>query len=107
MFFGNLNLLLCFTVLVAVAVAKGSSSNDDGDIDENGKKAMGSISKTTTLHVHHAFLYISLPSLHVCDVKFLISRSVEDVNIRQRISFSFSNLAYSAFEFYSRTIHQH
>ena len=27
MFFGNLNLLLCFTVLVAVAVAKGSSSN--------------------------------------------------------------------------------
>lgn len=41
MFFGNLNLLLCFTVLVAVAVPKGSSSNDDGDIDENGKKAMG------------------------------------------------------------------
>ena len=38
-FFGNLNLLLCFTVLVAVAVAKWSSSNDDGD--ENGKKAMG------------------------------------------------------------------
>ena len=40
-FFGSLNLLLCFTVLVAVAVAKGSSSNDDGDSDENGKKAMG------------------------------------------------------------------
>ena len=26
-------------------------------------------SKTTTLHVHHAFLYISLPSLHDYDVK--------------------------------------
>ena len=27
------------------------------------------ISKTTILHVHHAFLYISLPSLHDYDVK--------------------------------------
>ena len=39
----------------------GSLSNDDGDGDgnENGKKANVLISKTTTLHVHHAFLYIS------------------------------------------------
>ena len=28
-----------------------------------------SIGKTTTLHVHHAFLYIPLPSLHDNDVK--------------------------------------
>ena len=41
-----------------------SLSNDDGDGNENGKK-----SKTTTLHVHHAFLYISLPSVHDYDVK--------------------------------------
>ena len=27
------------------------------------------IRKTTTLHVHHAFFYISLPSLHDCNVK--------------------------------------
>ena len=27
-------------------------------------KAIGWIGKTTTLHVYHAFLYISLPSLH-------------------------------------------
>ena len=27
------------------------------------------INKTITLHVHHAFLYISLPSLHDYDVK--------------------------------------
>ena len=33
------------------------------------QKTMGLISKTTTLHVHHAFLYISLPSLHDYDVK--------------------------------------
>ena len=42
-----------------------SLSNEDGDGNENGKKkAIGYISKlATTLHVHHAFLYISLPSL--------------------------------------------
>ena len=37
-------------------------SNDDGDVNENGKTAI-------TLHVHHAFLYISLPSLHDYDEK--------------------------------------
>ena len=36
-----------------------SLSNDDGDSNGNGKKAIGLISKTTTLHVHHAVLYIS------------------------------------------------
>ena len=46
--------------------------NDDGDVNENGKKAIGldMTRKTTTLHVHHAFLYISFPSLHDYDVKF-------------------------------------
>ena len=40
---------------------QGSLSNDDGDVNENGKKAIGldMTRKTTTLHVHHAFLYIS------------------------------------------------
>ena len=36
------------------------------------QKALNSMSKTTTLHVHHAFLYISLPSLHNCNVKFWV-----------------------------------
>ena len=35
-------------------VVKGNLSNDDGDVNENGKKAIGYIGKTT-LHVHHAF----------------------------------------------------
>ena len=43
----------------------------DGDGNENGKKAIGLISKTTTLHLHHAFLYISLPLLPDCNVKVL------------------------------------
>ena len=48
----------------------GSLRNDDGDGNENGKKAIGLNSgKTTTLHVHHAFLYASLPSLHDYNVK--------------------------------------
>ena len=47
----------------------GSFSNDGGDGNQDVKKAIGLLRKTTTLHVHHAFLYISLPSLHECDVK--------------------------------------
>ena len=47
----------------------GSFSNDDGDGNENVKKAIGLLSKTTSEHVHHDFLYISLPLLHDYDVK--------------------------------------
>ena len=39
----------------------GSFSNDDGDGNENVKKGIDLLSKTITLHAHHAFLYISLP----------------------------------------------
>ena len=49
----------------------GTLRSDDGDGNENVVKAIGLpvISKTTTLHVHHTFLYISLPFLHDYDVK--------------------------------------
>ena len=47
----------------------GTLRSDDGDGDENVKKAIGLVTKTTILHVHHAFLYISLPSQHDYDVK--------------------------------------
>ena len=47
----------------------GSFSNDDGDGNQDVKKVIGLLRKTITLHVHHAFLYISLPSLHHYDVK--------------------------------------
>ena len=52
---------------------------------ERQKKQLVKISKTA-LHVHHAFLYISLPSLHDYDVICLISRFIDNVNIRRRIS---------------------
>ena len=44
----------------------GSFSNDGS---ENVKKVIRLLSKTTTLHVHHAFLYISLPPLQDYNVK--------------------------------------
>ena len=47
----------------------GTLRSDDGDGNGNTTKAIGLISKTTILHVHHAFLYISLPSLYDYDVK--------------------------------------
>ena len=50
----------------------GSFSNVNGDGDGDGKedvkKAIGLSRKTTTLHVHHAFLFISLLSLRDFDV---------------------------------------
>ena len=49
----------------------GTLRSDDGDGYGNATKAKSLISKTTILHVHHAFLYISLPSLHDYDVKML------------------------------------
>ena len=47
----------------------GNLRSDDRDGNENVAKAIGLITKTIILHVHLAFLYISLPSLHDYDVK--------------------------------------
>ena len=68
---------------------------------------MGLLSKTTTLHVNHAFLYISLLSLHDYDVKYLISRFTEDVNKRRRIFVSLSKLEYGPQEINSGEIRLH
>ena len=47
----------------------GALRSNDADGNENVKKTIGLIGKTTTLHVHHAFLYISFLFLHDYDVK--------------------------------------
>ena len=48
----------------------GSLSNDDGNSNENGKKAIGlDWQNNNYAYMHHAFLYISLLSLHNYDVK--------------------------------------
>ena len=46
----------------------GTLRNYDGDGNGNVKKAIGLKNKTNILHVHRAFLYISLPSLLNKDV---------------------------------------
>ena len=48
------------------------------DGNANGKKAVGLLSKTTTLHLHHAFLYISLSLLHDHRVKLSSFTFYED-----------------------------
>ena len=48
---------------------KGTLRSNDADDNENVKKTMGLISKTTTSHVHNTYLYISVPFLHDYDVK--------------------------------------
>ena len=44
---------------------------DSANSNENVKKAIGLISKTTALHVHHPLFYINLPLLHNYGVKNL------------------------------------
>ena len=70
----------------------GTLRSDDGDENENAAKTIGLISKTTILRVHHAFLYISLPSLHDYDVKMPNSRCTEEVHKRRRNFLSLSEL---------------
>ena len=60
----------------------GSLRSDDGDGNGNATKARVLISKTTILHVHHAFLYIFLPSLHHYDVKMpTITQQIQTVSL--------------------------
>ena len=60
---------LCSYSNVRTIESLGTLRNHDQDGNGNVKKTIGLMSKTTTLHVHHAFLCISLPSLHYNDVK--------------------------------------
>ena len=67
----------------------GRFSNGEGHGNENVKKAIGLLSKTTSSHVHHAFLYISLPLLHDYDVK-MPSFTVYEGRKQATTNFSFS-----------------
>ena len=61
--------LLTFSNTDAISWVIGSFSKDDSDGNQDVKKAIGLLCKTTTLNVHHAFLYISSRSLHDYNVK--------------------------------------
>ena len=62
-------MIMMITLLMTMMMIIGTLRNCDGDGKENVNKAMGLMSKTTTLHVHHAFLYISLLSLLNYDLR--------------------------------------
>ena len=47
----------------------GTLRSNDANVNENVIKTTGLMSKTTTLHVHHTFMYISFPFLPDYDVK--------------------------------------
>ena len=85
----------------------GSFSNDDGDGNEDVKKAIGLLRKTTTLHVHHAFLYISLPSLHDYDVKMPNCKFYGGHKRATTNSFSLSEVERTPQEINSREIRLH
>ena len=67
----NVIIIIIIIIIVMVIIIR-EFGNDDGDGNGNVKTAIGLMSKTTTLHVHHAFLYIFLPLLHDYDVKMPI-----------------------------------
>ena len=69
---------------------RGSFSNDDVDGNENVKTAISLLSKTTSLHVHHFFLYISLPLLHDYDVKMPPNFALYGGGKQATTKFSFS-----------------
>ena len=73
----------------------GTLRSDDGDDNENVKKAIGLIAKPTILHVHHALLYISFPSLHDHDVK-MPNRCKEGEHKRLRNFPPLSELGYGS-----------
>ena len=59
------------------------------------QKKNGFVSKTTTLHVHHAFLYIPLPVFaRLQREKYIISRFMEDINKQGRNFISLFELGY-------------
>ena len=77
-----------FTFAVCLfSLILGTFNNENSK--ENVKNPKGLFSKTTILDVHHAFLYISLPSPHDYDVKM---PNFTCVNKRRRIFLSLSKL---------------
>ena len=82
----------------------GTLRSNNADDNKNVKKTIGLISKTTTLHVHHTFLYISFPFLHDYDVKMPYFAFMEDVNKQRRNFISLSELEFGPLKFSFRRV---
>ena len=82
------NLLLILTV--------GTLRSKDADDNENVKKTIGLISKTTTSHVQHTFCSFLSRFCTTTTWKCLILRFMEDVNKQRRNSIFLIVLGYGA-----------
>ena len=51
-------IIIIIIIIIVIVIIIREFSNDDGDGNGNVKTTIGLMSKTTTLHVHHVFLYI-------------------------------------------------
>ena len=67
----------------------GTLRSNDADGNENVKKTIGLINKTTTSYVHHTFLYIFSRFLHDYDVKMPNFASGERKQATTKFYFSF------------------
>ena len=73
-----------------------TSRSNDAKGKKECQKTIGFTSKTTTLHVHHTCLYISLLVFFTITIKkCLIYRFMEHVNNERRNSISLSELGYA------------
>ena len=71
------------------------------------KKQLVWIDKTTTLRVHHTFLYIFFPSLHGCDVKLPVFTFYVERELKTMILIFFFKLRIRPLKINSRKIRQH
>ena len=76
------------------SITMGSLRCHYDEENENVKKVIGSGKQNNNLHVHHAFLYYSWPSLHDYDMNWTISRFIDNVNVWGRIPLSLFKLEY-------------
>ena len=88
------------------AATQARLSNDDGDGNENGKKAIG-FDQWNNNFARASRFFVHSFAFKTKTWKCLISCFVENVNTRQQLSFSFPELRYSLLEFISRKICQH
>ena len=101
----NCYLRLKFTAAFALVIREFMQQRQQQRQRERQKSNKSS--KTTTLHVDHAFLYIALPSLHDYDGKMPNFAFYGDVNNRQPNFLSLSKLECDPQEINSREICLH
>ena len=92
--------LLSFLKKTATATATATATR-------TAKEQLVFVSRITTLQVHHAFLYVSLLSLHVYEVKMPHFTLGGEREHKATTFFFFPDLRYIPSEFNSRKISQH